>query len=95
MSSVGNPLLAIADAVPARIKEVLEARDRHIAALLELNQEYATLLTLTQVAPTRSVVGEPVGPSHEGSEVATHAARRRARDTAGPAESPLTGTPAA
>lgn len=94
MSSVGNPLLAIADAVPARLKELVDERDRLIGRLLELNQEYATLLTLTQVAPTRSVVGEPVGPSHEGSEVTTHAARRRARDTTGPAESPLTGTPA-
>lgn len=53
--ALGNPLMAIGDAVPARIAEAKDERDKLIGRVLELNQEIATLETLLQVAPSRIV----------------------------------------
>lgn len=48
--NMGNPLLAISEALPVRITEAKAERDGLIARVLELNHEIARLETAAQVA---------------------------------------------
>lgn len=90
--SMGNPLLAIGDALPARLAEARDERDKLVGRVLELNQEIATLETVRQVAPAKLPL--PLEPVTTGPVPVEPEPRRRHRIDRDPPELAPTGTPA-
>jgi len=76
--TVGNPLKAIETAVPERIREAREERDKAIAQVLALNDEIARLETIQQIG------GEAAGPILQGLEAGSESVRRRRHPSQGP-----------
>lgn len=81
--TMGNPLMAITDAVPGRILEARDERDRLIGRVLELNQEIARLETALQVTGLGRAIVEDSKPI-PAIEPPEGGHRRRSRDTAPP-----------
>lgn len=88
--SVGNPLKAIETAVPERIRQAREERDKAISQVLALNEEIARLETIQQIG------GGVAVPTHQGLEASREPVRSRHKErpeSPAAAEPPLERTP--